>query len=96
MSNIKHLNLETLAEYHKNLCKNPELREMFFELTLKCNENCFHCGSSCGADRPGGLPVEEYKKVLDEIKSKYCRGGSYHSWDFENDKPLVCMKEVLF
>jgi len=27
---------------------------------------------------------------------QFCRGDSYHSWDYVNDEPLVCMKGVLF
>ena len=27
---------------------------------------------------------------------KYCRGGAYHSWDYDRDEPLVCMKGILF
>ena len=26
----------------------------------------------------------------------YCHGGAFHSWDFDNKKPLVCFKDVLF
>ena len=68
---IKLANLNTLAEYHEKLRKEPQLRQLFFELTLKCNENCFHCGSSCAADMPDGLPVEKYKEILREVKARY-------------------------
>ena len=27
---------------------------------------------------------------------KWCRGGAYHSWDYENEKQKVCMKGILF
>ena len=26
----------------------------------------------------------------------FCRGGAYHSWDYDRNEPLVCMKGVLF
>ena len=26
----------------------------------------------------------------------FCEGGSCHSWDYDNNKPLVCFKDVLF
>ena len=65
---IKRRNLDTLAEYHEKLRKEPQLRQLFLELTLKCNEHCFHCGSSCAADLPDGLPLEEYKELLAEVK----------------------------
>ena len=68
---IKLQNLETLARYHENLRKHPELRQLFFELTLKCNENCFHCGSGCNIMQPDGLPVEDYKRILDKVKERY-------------------------
>ena len=68
---IKLANLETLAEYHEKLRKEPKLRQLFFELTLKCNEHCFHCGSGCAAEMPDGLPVEEYKAILREVKEHY-------------------------
>ena len=27
---------------------------------------------------------------------RFCRGDACHSWDYENDEPLVCMKGILF
>ena len=26
---------------------------------------------------------------------KYCRGDSFHTWDYDNNKPNMCMKEIL-
>ena len=26
----------------------------------------------------------------------FCHGDAYHSWDFDNNKPLVCFKDILF
>ena len=49
---IKTKNLDILAGHQAKLCKEPELRKLFFELTLKCNEHCFHCGSGCSVDMP--------------------------------------------
>ena len=68
---IKLANLNTLADYHEKLRREPKLRQLFFELTLKCNEHCFHCGSGCAADMPDGLPLEEYKELLRQVKDRY-------------------------
>lgn len=68
---IKERNLDTLAEYRDKLRKKPELRQLFLELTLKCNENCFHCGSRCSAQMPHGLELEQYKSLLDEVKENF-------------------------
>ena len=73
-SEIKRKNLEMLSEYHKKLRKAPELRQLFLELTLKCNERCFHCGSGCDAQMPDGLPLEDYKKILEEVKEEFGTG----------------------
>ena len=43
---IKTAHLDKLADYTRKLYCEPELRMLFFELTLQCNERCFHCGSS--------------------------------------------------
>ena len=66
-TNIKKYNLDVLADYQAKLCREPELRTLFFELTLKCNERCFHCGSGCDINQLDGLPVEKYKEILDEV-----------------------------
>ncbi|MBR3306478.1 MAG: radical SAM protein [Lachnospiraceae bacterium] len=68
---IKTRNLDTLAAYHEKLRKAPQLRQLFFELTLRCNEHCFHCGSSCAGDLPHGLAPEVYLGVLDEVAERY-------------------------
>ena len=68
---IKTINLDKLAAYQMKLCKEPKLHQLFLELTLKCNEFCFHCGSGCGKDLPDGLPLEKYKEILDEVKENF-------------------------
>lgn len=42
----KHFN--QIKEYREKLNREPELRALFLELTLNCNEHCLHCGSNCG------------------------------------------------
>ena len=71
ITEIKKTHAEALAKYREELYAHPKLRQLFFELTLKCNEACFHCGSDCGAARPDGLPAETYKAVLDEVKENF-------------------------
>ncbi len=68
---IKQQQLTTLSGYRKKLYDNPQLRNLFLELTLRCNARCFHCGSSCGADNIDGLPLEKYREILDEVRSNF-------------------------
>ena len=36
--------LKMLHDYRQKLRKEPILKYLFLELTMKCNENCLHCG----------------------------------------------------
>ena len=74
----KHLNM--LADYNAVLYKEPQLRHLFLELTLRCNEHCFHCGSSCGDVFSAELSLEDYKRILREVKE-----------DFDISKILLCI-----
>ena len=65
---IKNRNLQTLAEYRRGLLKKPQLRNLFLELTLRCNERCLHCGSSCGDVPSEELEVADYDKLLNELR----------------------------
>ncbi|MBR4555639.1 MAG: radical SAM protein [Ruminococcus sp.] len=65
---IKNKNLQTLAEYRRGLFTKPDLRNLFLELTLRCNERCIHCGSSCGDVPSIEVGVDEYDKLLREVR----------------------------
>ena len=42
-------------------------------------------------------PLCEKNEKCRHCDSKYfCLGGSYHSWDYTNNKPLVCFKDMIF
>lgn len=43
---LKIKNLDKLYEYRQSLYKNPVLKDLFIEVTSKCNARCEHCGSS--------------------------------------------------
>ena len=68
---IKTGHLNQLADYTRTLYRAPELRKLFFELTLACNERCFHCGSSCTAARGDELGRDEWIRIIDEVKADF-------------------------
>lgn len=69
--NVKRDNMKTLEAYRAGLMIKPQLRHLFLELTLRCNERCLHCGSNCGDVMLDELTVNQYAKFLAEIKGDF-------------------------
>lgn len=44
-----------------------------WELTLRCNAHCVHCGSSAGIDRKDNLTDNEIMRVCDELAKLKCK-----------------------
>ncbi len=68
ITEIKMRQLNQLAAYKERLYQKPKLRQLFLELTLRCNAACYHCGSDCSEKGDDGLPLQMYLDVLREIK----------------------------
>lgn len=64
-------NLTELNSYIEGLWEKPRLRFLFLELTLRCNENCIHCGSRCGELKSEELSLDTYKHFLDRLKQDF-------------------------
>ena len=77
---LKQSHLEQVADWREQKYREPELRQLFLELTLRCNERCLHCGSACGDVPAHELPAETCKRVLDEVKE-----------DFSPKLPQLCI-----
>ena len=59
-----------MYEYRKQLYKDHRLNSLFFEVTLRCNARCEHCGSSCGDTiQKDEITKEEIFKVLEDISN---------------------------
>ena len=71
INEIKTEHMRRLSEYRSKLQKDPILKFLFLELTLRCNENCVHCGSRCGAPAGKELTLKQYKVFLDKIKRDF-------------------------
>lgn len=72
MKSIKERHMDQLEDYVRTLYREPRLRQLFLELTLQCNERCFHCGSSCTPQKPEDqLSLAEYKTILDQVKEDF-------------------------
>lgn len=71
MKTLKERDMDTLACYIRGLYHKPDLRQLFLELTLRCNEHCFHCGSNCMPQSGEELSVEEYRRILEEVKEDF-------------------------
>ena len=63
----KQRHLELLEKHRRKLFREPQLRELFLELTLRCNENCIHCGSRCGERESQELTLAQYQTFLEKI-----------------------------
>ena len=73
---VKTAHMKQLKEHREKLYREPDLRQLFLELTLRCNERCLHCGSWCsdpGRTMPAGeeLSVETYHRFLDKIRKDF-------------------------
>ena len=63
-------------ELHRQLvldnAEKHELRQLFWECTLRCNMKCRHCGSDCKVSSlHPDMPFADFEKVLRRIKEKY-------------------------
>lgn len=66
-----------------------KLRSGLWELTLRCNMNCMHCGSVAGRARENELTLDECLRVADELVNLGCKdltfiGGEiflYKGWE---------------
>ena len=68
MKKIKEEHLNQLADYTRHLYRHPELRHLFLEFTLQCNENCFHCGSRATREKREELTADDFKRILAEVR----------------------------
>ncbi|MCQ2465464.1 MAG: radical SAM protein [Oscillospiraceae bacterium] len=48
-----------------------KLRNLFLELTLRCNERCLHCGSRCGDVPSEELTPAQYHDILRQIAGDF-------------------------
>ena len=81
VTDLRAQHLDRLADYVRTLYRQPRLRHLFLELTLRCNERCFHCGSSCtAAPAQGELTLPEWRRVLEEVRA-----------DFADELPMLCV-----
>ena len=68
---LKKEHLDRLRDWRLEKFENPELRTLFLELTRRCNENCRHCGSSCGSAPSPEVKADDLKKLLDDVKRDF-------------------------
>lgn len=72
---IKYENMKKLAQQRRELMLHPKLRNLFLELTLRCNECCLHCGSSCGDVFSEELTTAQYREIIQQIYEDFGNRG---------------------
>ncbi|HOL63182.1 MAG TPA: radical SAM protein, partial [Elusimicrobiales bacterium] len=53
--------------------KSYDLLSCVWEITLKCNLKCVHCGSAAGKNRENELTDEESLNLCEDIKKTGCK-----------------------
>ena len=56
-----------LYNYPKNMLEEYYPRQAVWELTLKCNMNCLHCGSKAGKSRERELTLDECMDIAQQL-----------------------------
>lgn len=63
----KKLALRLFSDLYEQKVAEHRLDTLFWEMTLRCNLACRHCGSDCRADASvADMPLADFLKVLDE------------------------------
>ena len=69
---LKTKNMDRIAEYRNYLYKNPKLKDLFIEVTSRCNAHCDHCGSRCDNKiQADEISADYLKRTLREIADHY-------------------------
>ena len=62
----KRLALKLFSKLYADRTAEHRLDTLFWEMTLRCNLQCRHCGSDCRADASASdMPLDDFLKVLD-------------------------------
>jgi len=70
----KQAHFNKLVNYRNSIRKNPELKTLFIEMTITCNQHCRHCGSRCGdIKEKSGLTDNEIFECLKELSVDIAR-----------------------
>ena len=77
---LKLEQLEKTAARREQLKRHPRLQQLFLEFTLRCNERCLHCGSSCGDVPCPEVSKEDYLRLLKKVRQ-----------DFDGALPMLCI-----
>lgn len=60
--------LELARKIRNNEKQLHELRQLFWESTLRCNVHCLHCGSDCkAAERTPDMPFADFLRAIDSV-----------------------------
>ena len=68
----RRIALDIAAKLQEETVREHELRQLFWECTLRCNLACRHCGSDCRVlSNVKDMPVEDFCKALDSVARVY-------------------------
>ncbi len=66
-----------MAAFRRRQFEEHVLKQLFLELTLRCNLLCKHCGSRCGEEdlsaRRNELSADEWKRIIDQVAEDFPR-----------------------
>lgn len=68
----QRLALELNRQLEREAAGQHDLRQLFWECTLRCNLHCRHCGSDCKVSQDlADMPFDDFRKVLEDVKPHY-------------------------
>lgn len=67
---MKRRHFGEVAEWRRRKYREPELRNLFLELTGQCNERCLHCGSWCDGSASPQVPTDLLLETLADVKRR--------------------------
>lgn len=67
----RRMGLEIFRRLENERTEEHQLKQLFWECTLRCNLHCRHCGSDCKkiAGHPD-MPKEDFLRVLDSVSAQ--------------------------
>ena len=87
MTEVKLAHLEETAARREYLKRRPCLRQLFLELTLRCNERCLHCGKEIEGE--GAFSLKEGGVLCFD-----CQGEGLMPFSEELRKTILALRDL--